>query len=102
MRVTPKALTDEQTAFLLRQRVARLASADETGKPHAVPVCFSLTQAAIYIAIDEKPKKAPTATKVIDLVAVLQQSLAQSQGAKKKPAKTAAKKATKHAARKAA
>ena len=36
--------------------------------------------------IDEKPKKAPTATKVIDLVAVLQQSLAQSQGAKKKPA----------------
>ncbi|CAA9216405.1 MAG: Ku-like_protein [uncultured Chthoniobacterales bacterium] len=36
--------------------------------------------------IDEKPKKAATATKVIDLVAVLQQSLAQSQSAKKKPA----------------
>src|ERR1700712_5417713 len=33
--------------------------------------------------IDEKPKKAPAATKVIDLVAVLQQSLAQSQGSKK-------------------
>jgi DNA end-binding protein Ku len=43
--------------------------------------------------IDEKPKKAPTPTKVIDLVAVLQQSLAQSQGAKKKPAaKTSAAK----------
>ena len=54
--------------------------------------------------IDEKPKKAAPATKVIDLVAVLQQSLAQSQGAKKsKPArKSAARKATKHAARKAA
>jgi DNA end-binding protein Ku len=52
--------------------------------------------------IEDKPKKAAPATKVIDLVAVLQQSLAQSQGAKKKPAKTAAKKSTKHAARKAA
>jgi DNA end-binding protein Ku len=47
--------------------------------------------------IDEKPKKAPTATKVIDLVAVLQQSLAQSQSAKKKPAakSAAAKKSAK-------
>ncbi|MBA2269110.1 MAG: Ku protein, partial [Chthoniobacterales bacterium] len=35
--------------------------------------------------IDDKPKKAPTPTKVIDLVAVLQQSLAKSQSAKKKP-----------------
>lgn len=42
--------------------------------------------------IDEKPKKAPTPTKVIDLVAVLQQSLAQSQSAKKKPAKSGASK----------
>ena len=55
-------------------------------------------------AIDEKPKKAPAATKVIDLVAVLQQSLAQSQGTKKaKPAtKSAAKKSTKQPAKKAA
>jgi DNA end-binding protein Ku len=34
--------------------------------------------------IEEKPKKAPKPTKVIDLVAVLQQSLAQSGGAKKR------------------
>ncbi|MFN2507423.1 MAG: Ku protein [Chthoniobacterales bacterium] len=46
--------------------------------------------------IEEKPKKAPAATKVIDLVAVLQQSLAQSQGGKKKPA---AKSGVKRAAR---
>jgi DNA end-binding protein Ku len=53
--------------------------------------------------IDEKPKKAPAATKVIDLVAVLQQSLAQSQGSKKKPAtKSAAKRASKTAHKKAA
>ena len=44
--------------------------------------------------IENKPKKAPAATKVIDLVAVLQQSLAKSQSSKKsKPAtKSAAKK----------
>jgi DNA end-binding protein Ku len=34
--------------------------------------------------IEEKPKAKPTPTKVIDLVAVLQQSLAKSQGGKKK------------------
>jgi DNA end-binding protein Ku len=47
--------------------------------------------------IEDKPKKAPAATKVIDLVAVLQQSLAQSQGTKKKPAgkPTAAKRSSK-------
>ena len=47
--------------------------------------------------IADKAPKAPTPTKVIDLVAVLQQSLAQSQGAaKKKPAtKSSAKRATK-------
>ena len=43
--------------------------------------------------IEEKPKKAPKPTKVIDLVAVLQQSLAQSSGAKRnsKRAKPAAR-----------
>jgi DNA end-binding protein Ku len=43
--------------------------------------------------IDEKPKAKKESTKVIDLVAVLQESLAKSQGAKKKPAaKSAASK----------
>ncbi len=62
MKVTPKVLNDEQTAFLVRQRVARLATADGTGKPHAVPVCFALTQAAIFIALDEKPKSVPVSS----------------------------------------
>jgi DNA end-binding protein Ku len=49
--------------------------------------------------IEEKPKVKKESTKVIDLVAVLQESLAQSQGAKKK---SASKRATKHHAKKAA
>ena len=57
MKVTPGALTDEQTAFLVHQRVARLATADAAGKPHAVPVCFALARSSVFIALDEKPKK---------------------------------------------
>lgn len=45
--------------------------------------------------IEDKPKEKKASTKVIDLVAVLQQSLAQSQGAKQKPAAKSAKRATK-------
>lgn len=43
--------------FLERQRVAHLATADATGAPHVVPVCFVLLGETLYIAIDEKPKR---------------------------------------------
>ena len=52
-------LSPEQTAFLVRQRVARLATADAAGRPHAVPVCFAYGRGTIYIALDEKPKDVP-------------------------------------------
>ena len=44
--------------FLGRQRVARLATADASGAPHVVPICFVLLGDTAYIAIDEKPKTA--------------------------------------------
>ncbi len=47
--------------FVESQRVARLATADRTGAPHVVPVCFALEGDALYIAIDEKPKRGPAA-----------------------------------------
>jgi len=50
--------------------------------------------------IEEKPKEKKPSTKVIDLVAVLQESLAKAKGGKKK--KSGAKRATKHPAKKAA
>jgi coenzyme F420-0:L-glutamate ligase / coenzyme F420-1:gamma-L-glutamate ligase len=59
LKVTSEVLSDEQTAFLVRQRVARLATADAAGNPHAVPVCFAFARSSIYIALDEKPKKVP-------------------------------------------
>jgi PPOX class probable F420-dependent enzyme len=43
--------------FLIAQRVARIATADKTGAPHLVPICFWFDGARLYFAIDEKPKR---------------------------------------------
>lgn len=38
-------------------RVARLATADPRGRPHAVPICFALDGDTLYFAVDSKPKR---------------------------------------------
>jgi PPOX class probable F420-dependent enzyme len=38
-------------------RVARLATVDEHGRPHVVPICFALDGDTLYTAVDEKPKR---------------------------------------------
>ncbi len=38
--------------------IGRLATADARGNPHVVPVCFAISDDALYITIDEKPKRA--------------------------------------------
>lgn len=43
--------------FLQAQRVAHLATADASGRPHNVPVCFATDGVHIYIALDDKPKR---------------------------------------------
>ena len=50
-------LTPQQIGFIERRRVAHLATADGTGQPHVLPICFALAGGAIYTAIDEKPKR---------------------------------------------
>lgn len=40
-------------------RVARLATVDETGYPHLVPVCYATDGRAYYSPIDAKPKRTP-------------------------------------------
>ncbi len=47
----------EEAAFVMAQRVGRLATADARGNPHVVPVCFALSGDTLYITIDEKPKR---------------------------------------------
>lgn len=50
-------LSELEAAFVRRQRVARLGTADARGQPHVVPVCFVLLADRFYTAIDEKPKR---------------------------------------------
>ncbi len=50
-------LNDGQSRFVEEQRVARLATADASGSPHVVPVCFAYHEGDFWIAIDEKPKR---------------------------------------------
>ena len=49
-------LTESQARFLADARVGRLATADSTGRPHVIPVCFAFDGDAIYIVLDRKPK----------------------------------------------
>src|SRR5947208_8441687 len=50
-------LSDDERRFLAHQRVAYLATADRRAVPHVVPVCFAIVERALYITIDEKPKR---------------------------------------------
>ena len=49
--------TDAQIAFILAQRVGRLATADRSGRPHVIPVCYAHAGTSFYIALDAKPKR---------------------------------------------
>ena len=44
-------------AMLREARVGRLATADAAGRPLVVPVCFAFDDAALYSAVDAKPKR---------------------------------------------
>jgi PPOX class probable F420-dependent enzyme len=51
-------LSPRERTFVTTRRVGHLATADRNGAPHVVPVCFALAGDALYITIDEKPKRA--------------------------------------------
>ena len=44
-------------AFVQRQRLAHLATANREGRPHVVPVCFVFIDGLFYTPVDEKPKR---------------------------------------------
>lgn len=46
-------------ALASTSRVARLATLDDRGHPHLVPVCYATDGRAYYSAIDAKPKRTP-------------------------------------------
>lgn len=50
--------SDKERQFVLSQRVGRLATADGKGAPHVLPVGYALAGDALYITVDDKPKRA--------------------------------------------
>ena len=46
-------------AFAAESRVARLATVDDAGSPHVVPVCYATDGRTYYSPIDAKPKRIP-------------------------------------------
>ena len=56
-------LSEAQARFLASRRVGHLATADGRAMPHLVPVCFVVSEGALYITIDQKPKGDPRALK---------------------------------------
>jgi PPOX class probable F420-dependent enzyme len=45
--------------FSVESRVARLATVDEAGSPHVVPVCYATDGHTYYSPLDAKPKTTP-------------------------------------------
>ena len=50
-------LSERQHRFLDRGRVGHLATADGSGAPHVIPVCYAVAVDSLYITVDEKPKR---------------------------------------------
>jgi PPOX class probable F420-dependent enzyme len=61
-------VTEAERRFLESRRVGHLASADKTGEPHVVPVCFALAGETLYITIDQKPKRGMALKRVKNLM----------------------------------
>jgi len=54
-------LAEPHANFLRVARTAHLATADEDGQPHVIPICFAFDGRSIYSVLDRKPKSIPVA-----------------------------------------
>jgi len=52
-------LTSAQDRFLRSARTGHLATADATGQPHVIPVCYVFDGESVYSVLDAKPKTTP-------------------------------------------
>ena len=52
-----RPLPPDIAAFVAGARIGHLATVDEKGHPHVVPVCFAYSDGIVYIALDAKPKR---------------------------------------------
>lgn len=54
-------LSQFASSLLRTARTAHLATADKSGQPHVIPICFVFDGKHFYSPIDEKPKRAAPA-----------------------------------------
>ena len=60
-KIIASRLTPHASRLIRSARIAHLATADRSGQPHVVPICFAFDGKSFYSPIDEKPKRtAPT------------------------------------------
>jgi PPOX class probable F420-dependent enzyme len=52
-------LPDPIADFVNSNRVARLGTVDDKGRPHVVPICFVYFDGCLYSVLDTKPKRVP-------------------------------------------
>jgi PPOX class probable F420-dependent enzyme len=64
------SLSSSARDFAGSHRVARLATADASGVPHVIPICYALVGDLCYFVVDEKPKRSRTALKRLRNIAV--------------------------------
>ena len=57
-RLEPLELPRTPHAYFRSARTAHLATADKSGQPHVIPICFVFDGKHFYSPIDEKPKRA--------------------------------------------
>ena len=50
-------VSERERRFISTHRVGRLSTADASGRPHVVPVCYAYDGEHIYTAVDRKPKR---------------------------------------------
>ena len=50
-------MDERETVLVQNARVARFATADSSGAPHLIPICFVYDGAAFYSVLDQKPKR---------------------------------------------
>ena len=60
---------DEARAHFAAARSARLATADVSGRPHVVPICFALDGEVLLTAIDGQPKRGGTLRRLRNIAA---------------------------------
>lgn len=58
---------DEARARFVVARVAHLATVGAGGSPHLVPITFALEADRIYTAVDGKPKRGTTLTRIANI-----------------------------------